>query len=74
MHVVWPRIHEEWSNMGEVINLRRARKAKGRDKKETDAASNRAHHGTPKKVRILAKAEKQRAIRAIDAHKMNEDK
>ena len=74
MHIGWPRICEEWSNMGEVINLRRARKAKDRNKKETDAASNRVHHSTPKKMRILAKAEKQRATQAIDAHNMNEDK
>ena len=60
--------------MGEVINLRRARKSKGRNKKETDAVSNRVRHGTPKKMRILAKAEKQRSAQTIDAHKMNEDK
>ena len=55
--------------MAEVINLRRARKAKDRAAKEKDAEANRVTHGTPKPLRDLAKARADKDLRDLDAHK-----
>lgn len=59
--------------MGDVVNLRRARKAKARNRGEKDAAANRIKHGTPKTSRTASAAEKARADRAIDSHKLEND-
>jgi len=55
--------------MGEIVNLRRARKAKARDEKEKAADANRVLHGTPKDMRDLAKARGEKSARDLDAHK-----
>ena len=55
--------------MAELINLRGARKAKARREKEKAAEANRLLHGTPKKLRDLAKARGDKAARDLDAHK-----
>jgi hypothetical protein len=59
--------------MGEIVNLRRAKKAKVRKQLETRAAANRAKHGTPKPVREAAAAETARAARAADSHRLEKD-
>ncbi|HEX4158108.1 MAG TPA: DUF4169 family protein [Rhizomicrobium sp.] len=59
--------------MGTVVNLRRAKKAKARDQAGKDAAANRLKHGTPKASRAAAAAEKARAGRAVDSHKIEND-
>ena len=59
--------------MGELINLRRIKKTKRRDETEKSAAANRVVHGTPKELREAAEAEKQRAERALCAHKIEND-
>jgi hypothetical protein len=55
--------------MGEIVNLRQARKAKARDEKAKTAEANRTLHGTPKRLRNLAKAKSGKAARDLDAHK-----
>ena len=55
--------------MAELINLRRARKAKAKAEKDKAADTNRIAHGTPKDLRDLAKARKDKAARDLDAHK-----
>ena len=55
--------------MADVINLRRARKARARGEKEKAAEANRVLHGTPKNLRDLAKARGDKATRDLDAHK-----
>ena len=55
--------------MADLINLRRARKAKGRAEKEKEAAANRVTHGTPKHLRDLAKARTEKEKRDLDRHK-----
>ena len=55
--------------MAELINLRRARKAKARSEKEKAADANRVVHGTPRSLRNLAKARGDKAARDLDAHK-----
>ncbi|MEI9888504.1 MAG: DUF4169 family protein [Rhizomicrobium sp.] len=58
----------------EIVNLRRARKAKGRDAKAAEADANRVKHGVAKAVRDLAKARKEQDAQAVDAHKLDSDK
>jgi hypothetical protein len=55
--------------MGEIVNLRQVRKAKARDEKTKTAQANRTLHGTPKRLRTLAKAKSDKAARDLDAHK-----
>lgn len=57
--------------MGEVINLRLARKAAARRTKEADAAANRLTHGRTRAERELAKAEKERAARLLDVARLD---
>ena len=54
---------------GEVINLRRARKAKARTEAATTATANRAAHGRTKAEKIAAKADAERAAKALDGAK-----
>lgn len=53
----------------EIINLNRARKAKARMEKAQTADQNRVQHGTPKHLKQLGKARKDKAGRDLDAHK-----
>ncbi|HKQ09602.1 MAG TPA: DUF4169 family protein [Rhizomicrobium sp.] len=57
----------------EIINLRRARKAKGRAEKEKTAKANRVLHGTPKTVRKLAEAKKDKAEQALSGHRLKNE-
>lgn len=52
--------------MGEVVNLRRARKAKVRAEKELTATANRALHGRTKAERQAEETERARAERTLD--------
>lgn len=53
----------------DLINLRRARKAKARDEKERQAEANRLAFGRTKAEKKETTAERDRALRAIDAHR-----
>lgn len=55
--------------MAEIVNLRQARKTKARDEKAKAAEANRTLHGTPKRLRNLAKARSEKAARDLDEHK-----
>jgi hypothetical protein len=57
--------------VAEIVNLRRARKAKARDAKAAEADANRTKHGIAKPVRQLAKARAEKDKRAADAHKLD---
>ena len=56
--------------MVEIINLNRARKAKKRTEKEKTAEANRVLHGTPKALRNLQKARKDKADQGLTGHKL----
>ncbi len=56
--------------MGEVVNLRLARKAAARAAKEAEAATNRAAHGRTRAERAVTKAEADRAERLLDGAKL----
>lgn len=56
--------------MSQIINLRQARKAKARGEKETQAAANRVHFGTPKALRKKGEALADLAAKRLDGHKI----
>jgi len=56
--------------MAEIINLNRARKARTKADKEKTADANRVLHGTPKAVRNLAEARKNKADEALSGRKL----
>ena len=58
--------------MAEVINLRLARKARGRAEAGQKAAENRALHGRTKAERQRQEAEAARAERLIDGARREE--
>ncbi|WP_158766746.1 DUF4169 family protein [Terricaulis silvestris] len=58
--------------MGDILNLRRARKAKARQDAETEAAAKRLQHGQSKAGKKLSKAEQEAAARKLDGHKRDD--
>jgi hypothetical protein len=58
--------------MAEIINFKRAKKAKARATADEKAAANRVTHGTPKTVRDLAKARREKDAGKVDAHKIDD--
>jgi len=60
--------------MAEIVNLRRARKAKVSVAKDTDAANKRAQHGVAKKVRALGEARAKKDADRLSAHRLRDDK
>ena len=56
--------------MGEIVNLRRARKAMTRRRDEARAAENRLTHGRSKEERTLDDARAEKARRELDAHRI----
>jgi hypothetical protein len=59
--------------MAEIINLRKARKAKARADKDAEAAENRAKFGRPKEERSQSEAAKDLLDRKLDAHRREDD-
>ena len=59
--------------MAEIINLKRARKAKAKADKEKTAEANRVLHGTPKALRNLAKSAADKADQALSGHKLEDE-
>ena len=59
--------------MSEIVNLKRARKAKARHEKEVIAEASRVEHGISKSKHKLAKALAEKTKRDVDAHKFEED-
>jgi hypothetical protein len=57
--------------MGEVVNLRQARKAKARDEKEAKAAENRVAFGRPKKAKTLAEARRTLETARHEGHRLD---
>ncbi len=58
--------------MAEIINLRKARKARARAAKDEKAAENRAKHGEPKAERSVTEASKELLDRKLDAHRRDD--
>jgi hypothetical protein len=60
--------------MAELINLRRARKAKAKGEKNKAAKANRTLHGIAKPVRKLAEARAEKAQQTLAGHKLEPHK
>lgn len=56
--------------MGEVLNLRQARKRAARQRKEQSAAANRLLHGVNRAERSLGVARKAKSRRDLDRHRV----
>ncbi len=59
--------------MAEIVNLRRAKKAKLRAAKVDAAEANRARFGTPKAIRGLTKARSEKSARDLAGAKLDPD-
>ena len=56
--------------MGDVVNLRHARKAKARAAAEGEATANRLAFGRTKDERRRLKAERETEAKRLDAHRL----
>jgi hypothetical protein len=59
--------------MGDVVNLRGARKLKARAEAEATAQANRIAHGRTKAEKKRTKADQEAAERKLDGHKRDDD-
>jgi hypothetical protein len=59
--------------MAEIINLRRARKAKARSEKDKTAEANRVAHGTPKALRKLERAKTEQARERLSGKQLQDE-
>ena len=57
--------------MGDLVNLRQARKRRERERDAAAAAQNRAAFGVTKAERRTIEAERTKAERALDAHRID---
>jgi len=58
--------------MGDVVNLRRARKQKVRETAKSEAQANRLRFGRPSAERKLDETREELEARRLDAHKRSE--
>ena len=56
--------------MGDLVNLRRTRKAAKRHEDDVRAAENRLAHGRSKAERALEEARTEKSRRELDAHRL----
>ncbi|WP_291826522.1 DUF4169 family protein [Bosea sp. (in: a-proteobacteria)] len=56
--------------MAEIVNLRRARKQRARQEAEQQAQQNRIAFGRTKAERSLTQAERDKAARTLDGHRL----
>src|SRR5262249_40925651 len=59
--------------MAEIINFKRAQKARARRAKDEKADQNRIEFGTPKAEKARTKTEREKDSRKIDSHKLDEN-
>lgn len=57
--------------MADIINLRRARKAKARTHAAAEADASRLKHGRTKAEKALSRTEEQRASETLTAHRLD---
>ncbi len=55
--------------MGDLVNLRQARKRREREREAAAAAENRAAFGMTKAERRKVEAEREKAERGLDSHR-----
>jgi hypothetical protein len=73
----WTRKHQQRRHdraargMGDVVNLRRARKSAERSLQQQSAAANRLKHGRSKAERELDAMHKAKTRRDLDQHRLD---
>ena len=60
--------------MGEIVNLRRVRKARERSAGEALAAENRIRHGLSKAERKSCEKTRAQADKNLDGHRLDDEK
>lgn len=55
------------------INLRQVRKRKAREAKAKQAEANRVAHGTPKALKDLEAARREKLARTVEGHKRSDE-
>jgi len=55
--------------MGDIVNLRTARKRRKRVEQEQEASENRARFGRTRDAKVTERLDKEQAERRLDAHK-----
>ena len=58
--------------MGEIVNLKRVKKAKSRSEAERLAAENRTRHGLTKAAKETQRLEQERQRKLQAGHKLNQ--
>lgn len=58
--------------MGDVVNLRMARKRKARAGKEQAASENRALHGRSGAEKLRDRIEAERTVRFVEGHRLGD--
>ena len=59
--------------MGELVNLRMARKSRDRKAREETAQANRISHGLSKAEKTLAEKTRDLAAGRLDGHRLDKD-
>lgn len=59
--------------MGEVVNLRQARKRRDRSAREDEAEANRVKHGLSKAEKNLSAARRDQDARKLEGHRLEPD-
>jgi len=59
------------STMGDIVNLRKARKRAAKQQDAERAAANRVSHGRTKEQRTLEATRSEKSRRLLDAHKID---
>lgn len=59
--------------MAEIVNLRQARKQRARAEKDKAAEQNRLSFGRTKAEKALTQAERDKATRTLDAHRLPDE-
>ncbi len=57
--------------MGDIVNLRRARKGRERQRREIEATENRIAFGMTKAERLRLESERAKAEAVLDAHRLS---
>ncbi len=58
--------------MGEIVNLRQARKRRRRAEKESTAAESRRSHGAPKAEKAKTKRQSELEAKRLEAHRRDD--
>lgn len=59
--------------MAEIVNLRQARKQRARAEKDKAAEQNRLSFGRTKAEKALTQAERDKATRTLDGHRLPDE-